>query len=747
MEDSALNFSYPDSIVRDDDGRFLDPFHHLRRPGFVPLIPYLLNQDKMASMDDQTAVDLLHHAIPPLGSHMTEWEGREMPQVVKDLLYPLRLFLKKFTPETIQRAKPITPPSRNPVTPWFRLPADFKMPPPTDFYKHRSKKKKKLSAPLPLVLQSAAAPSTSTPETSIKKPKPSTATTPVSGKSGAATASSSAVAGSSSVSAHPARAHSFGASTSAQSKLSRPKPKPRPPISPPADVASFEEPPDESPQRSNTIVAKRSSANAETSSSKLKPSVPSKRKFDGIEIPDDGPSNDGPRARRERTVPARELSGDYERPRKASPKGGRKARGPLRSNAPPAKNYTLNLDDIPEKARYLFDDRVITAYVPNRFNHGRGKNKKKVGKAAPDFEPWYPRVKTVTYYDGIAPTEVMSTTKSVPEQNRYGPLPPIPRKNIEEVMLRILEDPGFSCIECILFNTWCEFRGYGTQCTACESQNRKGCSYRGSTVDLDRIFIQMAPWFDTGTRHLVYLVAELHAAHVRAHNATVEAVHAVKEFENRWVDFSSQSTRIIGLIGADTFSKRFTSSNSTPSLLDAIAGRVEHYNDLMKEFDERSTEDHVAAYDPNIDAHGGQRTSGSSEGLEKRLPRVQLSVATLVDDPPREQYSPPPDPLASQPSSPKHLIDIDESDSQDNQMDEDAPSPTKDKGKGRATADDDLEGDDSDLDDGDDRSEGEDDEESDLEEDADAASFNPDQSDLDDGDDKEYNAQKGVVEG
>ncbi|KAJ7430834.1 hypothetical protein B0H11DRAFT_2262817 [Mycena galericulata] len=736
MDDSALKFSYPDSIIRDEDGRFLDPFHHLRRPGFVPLIPYLLDHDKMVNMDDNIAADLLHHAIPPLASHTTEWLDREMPQVVQDLLYPLRLFLKKFTPETIKRAKPITPPSRNPVTPWFRLPANFKMPPPTSFHKPRPKERKSETS---TASPTAPATSTSKPATSTKKSKTSTATTPVSGKSGAVKASSSTVAGSSSVSAHPARPHSSKATTStpAQSKPSKPaKAKPRPSASLPIDVQFFDERPDDSLQLPETIVVKRAPANAES-----KPSVPVKRKFDGIEISEAGPSNDGPRARRERTVPARELSADYEdhdespepakRPRKASPKGGRKARGPLRSNAPPAKNYTLNIDDIPEKARYLFDDRVITAYLPHRFNHGRGKNKKKVGKAAPDFEPWYPRVKTVTYYDGIAPTEVISTTKSVPEQNRYGPLPPIPRKNIEEVMLRILEDPGFSCIECILFNTWCEFRGYGTQCTACESQNRKGCSYRGSTVDLDRIFIQMAPWFDTGTRHLVYLVAELHAAHVRAHNATVEAVHAVKEFENRWVDFSSQSTRIIGLIGADTFSKRFTSSNSTPSLLDAIAGRVEHYNDLMKEFDERSTEDHVAAYDPNIDAHGGQRTSGSSEGLEKRLPRVQLSVATLVDDPPREQYSPPPDPLAIKTTRWTRM----------------RLPQLRTRARVALPADDDLEGDESDLDDGDDGSEGEDDEESDLEEDADAASFNPDQSDLDDGDDKEYNAQKGVVEG
>ncbi|KAJ7431007.1 hypothetical protein B0H11DRAFT_2262573 [Mycena galericulata] len=253
MEDSALNFSYPDSIVRDDDGRFLDPFHHLRRPGFVPLIPYLLDQDKMASMDDQTAVDLLHHAIPPLGSHMTEWEGREMPQVVKDLLYPLRLFLKKFTPETIKRAKPITPPSRNPVTPWFRLPTDFKMPPPTDFYKPRPKKRKpKTTTASP----TGPATSTSTPAISTKKSKISTATTPVSGKSGAAKASSSAVAGSSSVSAHPARSHSFGVTTStpAQSKLSKPAmAKPRRPSTPPVDADLFDERPDDASHQLNAF--------------------------------------------------------------------------------------------------------------------------------------------------------------------------------------------------------------------------------------------------------------------------------------------------------------------------------------------------------------------------------------------------------------------------------------------------------------------------------------------------------------
>ncbi|KAJ7500469.1 hypothetical protein B0H11DRAFT_2225464 [Mycena galericulata] len=757
-------------VIRDSDGCFLDPYHHLRRPEFEVIIPYLLDQSKMSAMDSDAAYFIFHRIMSPLSSHATEWEGRDMPQEVKDFLYPLRLFFKKFDRGTTQRLKRIIPPGREPVLPWYRLGVDFQLPPATNFYKRRAKKK--LSAPLPPALQSAAAPSTSTPATSTKKPKSSTTITPVSGKTGAATASSPAVVGSSSVSAHPTRAHSFGASTSTpvQSKPSKPKPKPRPPISPPADVASFQEPPDETPQRS-TIVAKRPTADVKhTSSSTLAPSVPVKRKYDGIDISEDGPSNDGPRARRERTAPGREPSQDKDEspePKKRARKGrgkspkGRKVRGPLRPNAPPAKNYTVNLKDIPEDARYLFDERAVTAYLPCRFNHERGKPNKKVGKPAPDFEPWYPRVKTVTYYDGIAPTEVISTTKSVPEQNRYGPLPPIPRKNIDDVMLRVLEDPGFSCIECILFNSWCEFRGYGVQCTACENQNRKGCSFRGSTVDLDRIFIQMAPWFDTSHRHVIYMVSELHAAHVRAHNATVEAVHAVKEFESRWVDFASQSTRIINLIGADHFTERFTEENSSPAMLEAINDRVQQFNDLQKEFDDRMAEDHVKAFDPSIEAHSGQHASGSSEGLEEQLPRAQLQIATLVDDPSREQYSPPPEPVSSQPASPKGLIDIDESDGLDTSMGDGEPTLSKDKGKARATANDDLEAlnyDESDLEDGDDVPEtvGGDgnngpNDESDLDDDTteegDAASYNPDQSDLDDGDDKEYNAQKGVVEG
>lgn len=48
--------------------------------------------------------------------------------------------------------------------------------------------------------------------------------------------------------------------------------------------------------------------------------------------------------------------------------------------------------------------------------------------------------------------------------------------------------------------TYCEFRGYGVQCTACESQTRKGCTFRGTSIDLERFFANVAPWLDTTHR-------------------------------------------------------------------------------------------------------------------------------------------------------------------------------------------------------------------------------------------------------
>lgn len=55
-------------------------------------------------------------------------------------------------------------------------------------------------------------------------------------------------------------------------------------------------------------------------------------------------------------------------------------------------------------------------------------------------EPWYPRVKTLTYYDGVPPISIHHVPKLPPEQNRYGPLEPIERRVFEARLLRQLDD-------------------------------------------------------------------------------------------------------------------------------------------------------------------------------------------------------------------------------------------------------------------------------------------------------------------
>lgn len=129
------------------------------------------------------------------------------------------------------------------------------------------------------------------------------------------------------------------------------------------------------------------------------------------------------------------------------------------------------------------------------------------------------------------------------------------------------------------------------------------------------------------------MVAELHASHVRAHNATVLAISANLEFESRFVAFSAQSTRIIDLIGADNFLDRFDSNKTAPPLLEKMNDLVREYNDNKERLDARLSPEHVASFNPDPAAHGGATHSGSSEGLQNLKP-YNLKAQSLVDKEP-----------------------------------------------------------------------------------------------------------------
>ncbi|KAJ7605546.1 hypothetical protein DFH06DRAFT_1348680 [Mycena polygramma] len=108
-----------------------------------------------------------------------------------------------------------------------------------------------------------------------------------------------------------------------------------------------------------------------------------------------------------------------------------------------------------------------------------------------------------------------------------------PTREIFKPVLELLRDPGFSCIECILSNYYCEFRGFNHPCTACESKAHKACSFKYSEAQLERARLELAPWIDTGTRQTLYMIAELHASMVRATIAHQAACFETQEMADK----------------------------------------------------------------------------------------------------------------------------------------------------------------------------------------------------------------------
>ncbi|KAJ7887715.1 hypothetical protein B0H13DRAFT_1888759 [Mycena leptocephala] len=251
------------------------------------------------------------------------------------------------------------------------------------------------------------------------------------------------------------------------------------------------------------------------------------------------------------------------------------------------------IDALPKDEQWFFNPKANTQNSFIRAPDDSTPN-------APLGHPWWPSL-TAKYKATNGPPvkdkekESNRGVRLPPLAERFQQLPPLSKKEISDITLKLLEDPGFSCLECILFNQYCEFRGWNFQCTTCESQKRKGCSFRSSELQLEHFRLEAAPWFEPGHLQIFQRIADMQAAFIRAHRSQ-QMRPRNPEFEDKFRELVQHANKAIEFIGADQFESRFTPDNSTPSMRDRMAVCIEKFNKSSASLSTRHEPEHVASF-------------------------------------------------------------------------------------------------------------------------------------------------------
>ncbi|KAJ7171041.1 hypothetical protein C8R46DRAFT_1032733 [Mycena filopes] len=249
---------------------------------------------------------------------------------------------------------------------------------------------------------------------------------------------------------------------------------------------------------------------------------------------------------------------------------------------------------------WMFDQRAMTL---NLWQKGTP-----TVPGVPPGRPWPPKNPTLTT-NGLPLPEnrpkgnlaAAQMPHHIPTQM---PFPKISANRIHLAMLRLIEDPGFSCLECVLFDTYCEFRGYNHKCTACDSQKRRSCSFTATDDQLERFRLESYAWIEMG--HLPNgpsegswnLVQDVHIAFIRAHAAHRAAVLDTLDFQRVFHSFLEHANFVIEHVGVEQFNSRFTRTNSTATFRDRLAEIS------------LAQDPHIEEFDPSKSAHGGKDFSG-----------------------------------------------------------------------------------------------------------------------------------------
>ncbi|KAJ6555103.1 hypothetical protein DFH09DRAFT_1085055 [Mycena vulgaris] len=628
-------------IAKDEQGHYFDPFHHLRDPNFENMLLFLLNDAEFNLVRSQTPdalVALLVRATPALQGYYEEFTSREdaqHPDAIL-LLYNIRRFYRLLTEQEQKAYKHLLPRFISDFQK-VRLPVNYEMPPPEHFMVPEAPPANlppvnSSPTPGPSVQKKAKLASTSAvPKTNAKvatKPKPATlpsVTVPVPKSRPPKSAP-----------ALPALAKSKP-STSAPALKTKPKMKPALPAPTPDFPQQRSRSPSSDPIASPSTFRRTTQQLPQRARSR-RPSVPPPPSFGPVGPALGGPAAPPPvgsviKAARQVEVlvshassltkpskastsaPSVSTSNSLKRKRsdakepepRATPapalRRSTRAKGSVapitsietRSSLPKeqAEMGESEIDEVkastskpkakPENSPTGgCDPRAITQFMLQR-----GPVHPVTNEPAPEGEPWYPResrssdraAKSI-YYNGY-PEEapIHAQRGKIPPPYAVVPiLAPIPEKEITTVVTRLLKNPGYSCVECITCLHLCEFRGYGVQCTTCESQKRKGCSFRRNVRELDQVLAELTPLFQIGRDHTWSIVTHLHAAHVRAQNAAIAATHAALEFQEQFVHFHGHAKRVVEVIGAKAFNERFTPLNTGETMLEFINQLCDDFN-------------------------------------------------------------------------------------------------------------------------------------------------------------------------
>ncbi|KAJ7693275.1 hypothetical protein B0H16DRAFT_1751594 [Mycena metata] len=185
--------------------------------------------------------------------------------------------------------------------------------------------------------------------------------------------------------------------------------------------------------------------------------------------------------------------------------------------------------------------------------------------------------------------------------------PKISDVRLQEVLVRLLDDPGFSCLCCILHACFCEFRGFNVRCTACEVQKRRDCLFISTDEQLERFRLESLPWFEMGHQRTWHFCVDLHTAFIRAHTAQRLAVIETQDFHQRFI--ASPNTA--------------TSSFRTSALSASSSSMVLSENAIQDKHAALQTEEHVKSFDADPAAHHNKSFSGP----ERHIPTNAEQVA------------------------------------------------------------------------------------------------------------------------
>ncbi|KAJ7511056.1 hypothetical protein B0H11DRAFT_2214904 [Mycena galericulata] len=117
----------------DEDGRPLDPYHHLRHPRAKYLLALLLDFDAIENTDINVLTAAVYQAFPSLENLRQQFEGRTMPQKLIELLFPLHHIHRKLPDDSKCFVGPYRPPfDENRVQ--YHIDPGWVMPPARRFY-------------------------------------------------------------------------------------------------------------------------------------------------------------------------------------------------------------------------------------------------------------------------------------------------------------------------------------------------------------------------------------------------------------------------------------------------------------------------------------------------------------------------------------------------------------------------------------------------------------------------------------